>query len=107
MQLRENESECEELRRELDVQLRENESECKELQRELDAERSLCTHKKLECKGLQIDICTALKVTVDLWNRLEVFRVAFQRKYHCAEELTAYLAARNWSESTKLARLKN
>ncbi|OAE19013.1 hypothetical protein AXG93_2839s1080 [Marchantia polymorpha subsp. ruderalis] len=84
-------------------QLRQKKLECAGLRRSSAAEKDLHTKSELECKGLWVDISNAQKVTVELQDKLELSRKEFERELKRVKKLTATLAARDQSHSTKLA----
>lgn len=58
---------------------------------------------ELEYVGLQVDISIAQKVTVELRNKVKVFRKGFGRKLKRAKKLTATLAKRDQLHAVELA----
>ncbi|OAE19797.1 hypothetical protein AXG93_1995s1020 [Marchantia polymorpha subsp. ruderalis] len=88
---------------EREKRLRPKELECAELWKSLAAEKYLHTKAKLEYVGLRVDISNAHKVTVELRNKVEVFRKKLERELKRAEELTTTLATRIQSHAPELA----
>ncbi|OAE36019.1 hypothetical protein AXG93_838s1050 [Marchantia polymorpha subsp. ruderalis] len=80
-----------------------SESECAALQKSLAAEKELWKTLEKVCGSLGSDIETTQKATIDLQERLEASRMAFNKDSRRVDELTADLAKRDQSHAAELA----
>ncbi|OAE32875.1 hypothetical protein AXG93_3052s1050 [Marchantia polymorpha subsp. ruderalis] len=62
----------------------------------------LCALTERDCTSLRVDIENAQKATVDLWDRLESSKVAFNEETRCVDELTTDLAKRDQLHAAEL-----
>lgn len=84
------------------MQLWEFESECAALHRRLVEETELRRSSEKACESLRGDIETTRRATVNLQDRLEASRVAFNEESLCGHELTADLAKRDRTHAAEL-----
>ncbi|OAE32309.1 hypothetical protein AXG93_2190s1290 [Marchantia polymorpha subsp. ruderalis] len=77
--------------------------ECAKLWKSLAVEKNLRASSERDCTSLRVDIENAHKATVDLWDRLEASRVAFNKESHHVDELIADLAKRDHLYGVELA----
>lgn len=75
---------------------------CEVLRLNLAKKTDLCALTERDCTSLRVDIENAQKATVDLWDRLESSKVAFNEETRCVDELTTDLAKRDQLHAAEL-----
>ncbi|OAE22177.1 hypothetical protein AXG93_3271s1200 [Marchantia polymorpha subsp. ruderalis] len=88
-------------------QLQESESKCVALQRRLTKQTKLRKFSEKDCESLRTDIETTRRATVDLRDRLEESRMAFNEESRQVDKLTAELAKRYEIETKKWLQLRD